>query len=103
MLAPGNSARELFERFAADGKVSIGGLSYMSSSLVPACVSREFTILAAGQTSPIAGWLRSLARTAAARPGPSQRLGCLAQTTRGDRPTHVADAEPHAACPAAEP
>jgi len=33
-------------------------------SVVPrACVSREFTVLAAGETSPIAGWLRSLART----------------------------------------
>ena len=26
------------------------------------CVSREYTKLATGQTSPIAGWLRSLAR-----------------------------------------
>lgn len=26
------------------------------------CVNREFTILAAGRTSPVAGWLRSLAR-----------------------------------------
>ena len=33
-------------------------------SVVPrACVSREFTVLAAGETSPVAGWLRSLART----------------------------------------
>lgn len=27
-----------------------------------ACVSREFTVLATGQTSPVAGWLRSLCR-----------------------------------------
>ena len=27
------------------------------------CVSKEFTTLAAGRTSPVAGWLRSLART----------------------------------------
>jgi dienelactone hydrolase len=27
------------------------------------CVSREFTVLAAGRTSPVAHWLRSLART----------------------------------------
>lgn len=27
------------------------------------CVSREFTTLATGQTSPVAGWLRDLART----------------------------------------
>ncbi|MCW2844625.1 MAG: hypothetical protein JWN22_2541 [Nocardioides sp.] len=26
------------------------------------CVSREFTVLATGETSPVAGWLRSLAR-----------------------------------------
>lgn len=31
-------------------------------SIVPACVSREFTVLAIGQTSPIATWLRALAR-----------------------------------------
>ena len=31
-------------------------------SIVPACVSREFTVLATGQTSPIATWLRALAR-----------------------------------------
>ncbi len=33
-------------------------------SVIPrACVSREFTVLASGETSPIAGWLRSLARS----------------------------------------
>ena len=31
-------------------------------SLAPACVSREFTVLATGRTSPIAEWLRALAR-----------------------------------------
>jgi len=30
------------------------------SSIVPACVSREFTVLATGQTSPIMRWLRAL-------------------------------------------
>jgi dienelactone hydrolase len=33
------------------------------------CVSREFTKLATGQTSPVAGWLRSLAREAHAELG----------------------------------
>ncbi len=35
----------------------------LARSLVQVCVSREFTKLAAGQTSPIADWLRSLARS----------------------------------------
>jgi dienelactone hydrolase len=30
-------------------------------ALVPACVSREFTILATGRTSPVTTWLRALA------------------------------------------
>lgn len=30
-------------------------------SLVPACVSREFTVLATGQSSPVVTWLRALA------------------------------------------
>ena len=31
------------------------------SSIVPACVSREFTVLATGRTSPVVAWLRALA------------------------------------------
>jgi dienelactone hydrolase len=31
------------------------------SSIVPACVSREFTVLATGRTSPVVSWLRALA------------------------------------------
>jgi dienelactone hydrolase len=34
----------------------------VAGSLRQVCVSREFTVLATRQTSPIAGWLRSLAR-----------------------------------------
>src|SRR5690606_24574059 len=34
----------------------------VASSLRQVCVSREFNKLRVGQTSPIAGWLRSLAR-----------------------------------------
>ena len=42
----------------------VGGLStaqYGLSSMVPACISREFTVLATGRTSPIVTWLRALA------------------------------------------
>jgi len=35
----------------------------MLSTFPKVCVSREFTTLAAGETSPIAGWLRSLSRS----------------------------------------
>lgn len=35
----------------------------MARSIAQVCVSREFTKLAAGETSPVADWLRSLART----------------------------------------
>jgi dienelactone hydrolase len=34
---------------------------YMLSSLVPACVSREFTLWATSRTSPVVSWLRALA------------------------------------------
>ena len=39
--------------------VSIG---YVAGTFPRVCVSKEFTTMAVGQTSPIAGWLRSLAR-----------------------------------------
>ena len=39
------------------------GPSALFTALPRACVSREFTTMATGQTSPIAGWLRSLARS----------------------------------------
>jgi dienelactone hydrolase len=35
----------------------------MLSTFPRVCVSREFTTMAMGQTSPVAGWLRSLARS----------------------------------------
>lgn len=44
-----------------------GGRSMASdalSSFAPACVSREFTVLASGRTSPIMDWLRALGREA---------------------------------------
>jgi dienelactone hydrolase len=43
----------------AGGRIRATG--YSLSSLVPACVSREFTVLATGRTSPVASWLRALA------------------------------------------
>ncbi|SDR93197.1 Dienelactone hydrolase family protein [Nocardioides scoriae] len=36
--------------------------AYAARSLGRVCVSREFTTLATGETTPVAGWLRSLAR-----------------------------------------
>lgn len=40
----------------------LGAARYLVSSLVPACVSREFVMLATGRTSPVVEWLRALAR-----------------------------------------
>jgi dienelactone hydrolase len=37
-------------------------LRYTLTSMVPACVSKEFTVWATGRTSPVIGWLRALAR-----------------------------------------
>lgn len=39
-------------------------MRHMLSSFVPACVSREFTVLATRHTSPVVEWLRALARSA---------------------------------------
>lgn len=36
---------------------------YMAGSMLKVCVSREFTTWAVGETSPIIGWLRALARS----------------------------------------
>ncbi|MGI8663533.1 MAG: dienelactone hydrolase family protein [Acidimicrobiales bacterium] len=38
-------------------------MPYVLSSMVPACISKEFTVLATGQTSPVVAWLRALARS----------------------------------------
>ncbi len=53
--------------FGVPGRDPVGhgrlrGTVYGFSSLVPTCISREFTVLATGQTSPVVGWLRALAR-----------------------------------------
>ncbi|HUY66167.1 MAG TPA: dienelactone hydrolase family protein [Acidimicrobiales bacterium] len=46
--------------FGEDGRAPSPG--YVLGSLTKACISREFTVLALGQTSPIVRWLRALAR-----------------------------------------
>jgi dienelactone hydrolase len=40
---------------------TLGTLRYGLSSMVPACISREFTTFATGRTSPVVSWLRALA------------------------------------------
>ncbi|MEE4022493.1 dienelactone hydrolase family protein [Gordonia sp. PKS22-38] len=39
----------------------VGAARYMTESISRACISREFTVLATGKTSPVADWLRGLA------------------------------------------
>lgn len=39
----------------------LGSMRYTLSSLVPACISREFTTWATSRTSPVTSWLRALA------------------------------------------
>lgn len=53
--------------FGQDGRTPSGG--YILSSITRACISREFTVMAMGRTSPIISWLRSLARDEHARCG----------------------------------
>ncbi len=42
---------------------ALGARSYVMSSLIPACVSREFATMATGRTSPVIDWLRALSRS----------------------------------------
>ncbi len=46
--------------FGDDGRDPSFG--YTASSFTRACISREFTVMATGRTSPIVSWLRALAR-----------------------------------------
>jgi dienelactone hydrolase len=46
--------------FGDDGRAP--SAAYAMSSLTRACITREFTLLAQGRTSPIITWLRALAR-----------------------------------------
>jgi dienelactone hydrolase len=42
------------------GKGKAGAFGYVMSSIVPTCISRDFTVLASGRTSPVIEWLRAL-------------------------------------------
>jgi dienelactone hydrolase len=44
----------------SDGRMD--GTRYGLSSIVPTCISREFTVFARGRTSPVIDWLRALCR-----------------------------------------
>lgn len=57
---------QLFGTPGKDGgseKVTPAGVAYMLRSIVPACISREFTVFATGKSSPVIDWLRALAKT----------------------------------------
>lgn len=45
---------------APEGKATLAGTASMLSAMVPACISREFTVFATGKTSPVVSWLRAL-------------------------------------------
>lgn len=45
-----------------DARGRVGFVANAVSSLVPACISREFVTMATGRTSPVIDWLRALAR-----------------------------------------
>ncbi|WP_439032443.1 dienelactone hydrolase family protein [Gordonia terrae] len=44
-----------------DNLGAVASATHMLSTITKACISREFTILATGKTSPVASWLRALA------------------------------------------
>jgi dienelactone hydrolase len=54
---------------ATSGRGRFDALRYGLSSIVPMCISREFTVLATGKTSPVVAWLRALAVAEHARAG----------------------------------
>lgn len=47
----------------------LSAVKTLASSMIPACISKEFVTLATGRTSPVIGWLRALARAEHARCG----------------------------------
>ncbi len=53
----------LFGRPGRDplGGGRVGAMAYMASTVGPICISREFTVMATGKSSPVIGWLRALA------------------------------------------
>jgi dienelactone hydrolase len=66
-VAARNMTAVLPDLFGTPGKAPSG--SYIVSSLLRACVSREFTMLATNKTSPVTQWLRALAAVEHARCG----------------------------------
>src|SRR5688572_19342232 len=46
-----------------------GATTYLAQTIVPVCISREFTVLATGKSSPVIDWLRALAGAEHARCG----------------------------------
>lgn len=52
-----------------DAHGHVGTARYFLSSMVPACVSREFVVWASGRSSPVVTWLRALAAAEHARCG----------------------------------
>jgi dienelactone hydrolase len=44
-----------------DAHGRVAAMTYLLSSIVPTCISREFTVMATGKTSPVVDWLRALA------------------------------------------
>jgi len=63
----GEPGRDADPNTSGRGKLDSG--RYLVSSIVPACISREFTVLATGKTSPVIAWLRALARSEHERAG----------------------------------
>jgi dienelactone hydrolase len=47
---------------AVDADKRLAAVRTLASSMVPACVSREFVVFATGKTSPVIDWLRALCR-----------------------------------------
>jgi dienelactone hydrolase len=63
----GEPGRDADPSTSGRGKLDSG--RYLVSSIAPACISREFTVLATGKTSPVIAWLRALARSEHERAG----------------------------------
>ena len=72
--------------FGDDGRAATVG--YTLSSFARVCISREFTVMAQGETSPIISWLRALAADEHARCG-GPGVGAVGHVLhRGVRPGH---------------
>ena len=48
-------------------KGQLGALGYVVSSIAPACISKEFTVLATGATSPVIDWAPARSRKRCSR------------------------------------